>query len=284
MSYNPDVIAHITSYCRLRDIEYNMDNEIRGNTCIKTECVFGSLYRSECGKHHVTIFWHDVNDINKYDFANRILEGLENRFFKKTVKVDTPIHIRQDLDISEYIIKDVESVNKLVKSSVYGSGAFRRSGRFPYGWFIPHIKDVIFNDPATIVFWDDGTKTVVKAQGDDIFDPEKGLAMAITKKAFGNQGNYCEKIKPWLAKYEEPLHPAVAISCNLSEATTNLIEAIDKLKKSMQPKKKEENTHSNVWTAYHRLCNALHDKKSTKSDLGAAMEEAIGYLGEVLDD
>lgn len=42
------------------------------------------------------------------------------------------------------------------------------------------IKKVIFNPPATIVFWENGSKTVVKAQG-DVFDPEKGLAMAISR-------------------------------------------------------------------------------------------------------
>lgn len=43
------------------------------------------------------------------------------------------------------------------------------------------IKKVIFNDPATIVFWKDGTKTVVKRQEGAKFDPEKGLAMAISR-------------------------------------------------------------------------------------------------------
>lgn len=43
------------------------------------------------------------------------------------------------------------------------------------------IKKVIFNDPATIVFWKDGTKTVVKRQEGAEFDPEKGLAMAISR-------------------------------------------------------------------------------------------------------
>lgn len=57
------------------------------------------------------------------------------------------------------------------------------------------IKDVIFNDPATIVFWSDGTKTVVKCQEGDIFDKEKGLAMAISKKFFGNKGSYYETFK-----------------------------------------------------------------------------------------
>lgn len=60
------------------------------------------------------------------------------------------------------------------------------------------IKNVIFNDPATIVFWHDGTKTVVKCGENDIFDPEKGLAMAISKKFLGNQGNYYNEIKKWV--------------------------------------------------------------------------------------
>ena len=44
------------------------------------------------------------------------------------------------------------------------------------------IKKVIFSDPATIVLWEDGTKTVVKTQKGDAYDPEKGLAMACMRK------------------------------------------------------------------------------------------------------
>lgn len=64
------------------------------------------------------------------------------------------------------------------------------------------IKKVIFNNPATIVFWTDGSKTVVKCGEYDIFDPEKGLAMAISKKALGNQGNYYETFKKYLPEEE----------------------------------------------------------------------------------
>ena len=60
------------------------------------------------------------------------------------------------------------------------------------------IEKVIFNNPATIVMWADGTKTIVKCQEGDEFDPEKGLAMAIAKKALGNQGNYYEVLKEWV--------------------------------------------------------------------------------------
>ena len=78
-------------------------------------------------------------------------------------------------------------------NSLYGLSSYKPS---------TEIKNVIFNDPATIVFWNDGTKTVVKAENEP-FDPEKGLAMAIAKKALGNKGNYYNKFKKWLPKEEE---------------------------------------------------------------------------------
>lgn len=59
----------------------------------------------------------------------------------------------------------------------------------------PGIKRVIFNDPATIVFWEDGSKTVVKCSPRDIYDAEKGLAMAITKKYFGNDNTFHDIFK-----------------------------------------------------------------------------------------
>ena len=64
------------------------------------------------------------------------------------------------------------------------------------------IKDVIFNNPATIVFWADGTKTVVKAENEP-FDPEKGLAMAIAKRALGNNYGYYDVFKKYVGKYEK---------------------------------------------------------------------------------
>lgn len=62
------------------------------------------------------------------------------------------------------------------------------------------IKKVIFNDPATIVIWTDGTKTVVKCSENDIFDPEKGLAMAIVKKVYGNSNSFHKVFKKWISK------------------------------------------------------------------------------------
>lgn len=106
-------------------------------------------------------------------------------------------------------------------------------------WEMPKIKDVIFNDPATIVFWADGTKTVVKCQDDDIFDPEKGLAMAITKKALGNKGNYCNVFRKWLPKEEEPTIAVTIEPFNVDEMHASLKRAIKNIENACKQKKEK---------------------------------------------
>jgi hypothetical protein len=77
------------------------------------------------------------------------------------------------------------------------------------------IENVIFRGPATIVFWTDGTKTVVKCRKGDEFDPEKGIAMACAKKLLGNEDGYHKEI----AKYTkdvldtEKLRSIIKASC-----------------------------------------------------------------------
>ena len=47
------------------------------------------------------------------------------------------------------------------------------------------VRDVIFNPPATIVFWEDGMKTIVKCSKDDAYDPERGFELAFLKRVLG---------------------------------------------------------------------------------------------------
>lgn len=93
------------------------------------------------------------------------------------------------------------------------------------------IKKVIFNPPATVIYWEDGTKTVVKASNED-FDPEKGLAMAIAKKALGNQGNYYNTIRKWIDIYEPKDEPEVLTATLNIDSVTTAITNFDELVKS----------------------------------------------------
>lgn len=63
---------------------------------------------------------------------------------------------------------------------------------------IPEISKVVFNNPATIVFWADGTKTVVKCMEGQEFNEYYGVACAIMKRFFGNNSKasaFVEKFK-----------------------------------------------------------------------------------------
>lgn len=68
-----------------------------------------------------------------------------------------------------------------------------------------HIKDVIFNDPATIVFWSDGTKTVCTCSEQDAYDPEKGLALCVMKRVlYNNKGHIFNNAREkWLKKVKK---------------------------------------------------------------------------------
>lgn len=65
---------------------------------------------------------------------------------------------------------------------------------------LPSIKRVIFNPPATIIFWNDNTKSVVQCQGGEEFDPEKGFALAYLKKLLGNNNEFNKEIHKWVVE------------------------------------------------------------------------------------
>ena len=48
------------------------------------------------------------------------------------------------------------------------------------------VKQVIFSGPKTIVFWLDGTKTIVSCGEGDHNDPYAGFCAAVTKRVFGS--------------------------------------------------------------------------------------------------
>lgn len=92
---------------------------------------------------------------------------------------------------------------------------------------VPEIKNVIFDYPATIILWDDGTKTVVKCQEGDTYSKETGFALCIAKKALGNRGNFNEVFKKWVpeeSESESHSHPDTIDASKLAELVMNEIQ------------------------------------------------------------
>lgn len=54
---------------------------------------------------------------------------------------------------------------------------------------LPTAAKIIFSGGATIILWDDGTKTVAKCRGGDEFDPLFGIMACTVRKLTGNRGH-----------------------------------------------------------------------------------------------
>lgn len=148
---------------------------------------FGSLIYAS--KNYVITIIKDEYDIKDFYYRRRtwerkILEAC--RIPDKRSFLDVHIGTKWMEELSQGCIafKNGEYI-KVMLNEMYGLGKLK-------------IEKVIFNKPATIVFWSDGTKTVVKAQKKDKYDKEKGLAMAIAKKALGNTSKYYDVFKVYL--------------------------------------------------------------------------------------
>lgn len=63
------------------------------------------------------------------------------------------------------------------------------------------VKEVIYNDPVTVINWTDGVKTVVRCQPGDIYDEKTGFLLCVAKRAFGNTGYFNEIMKDFVPGY-----------------------------------------------------------------------------------
>ena len=132
---------------------------------------------------------YDIEAVN--NLYKNIKEEEENSNMKHATTIDTYICVGD----KKY---NIDSMTSRITSRNEYQEINACTHLSPYNEFNPYEPEkVIFNDPATIVFWKDGTKTVVKAVYEP-FDKEKGLAMAIAKKALGNEGKYFNMFKKFI--------------------------------------------------------------------------------------
>ena len=80
-----------------------------------------------------------------------------------------------DMNEIKYAVNDISSEEYIKVLRQYSSDVEFRTG----------IKKVIFNGPATIVIWVDGSKTVVKCAEGDGYSKFSGLAIAMCKRMYG---------------------------------------------------------------------------------------------------
>lgn len=119
--------------------------------------------------------------ISKYDTELEIkLAGNQDEMFKI---YEIIINNRGDtMGLKEMMNKWAKEMNqKTIKAPMFGGAFFDENNELIY------IEKVLYNEPATIVFWNDGTKTVSKCGEGDTYNAEMGLALAVMKKLVSNE-------------------------------------------------------------------------------------------------
>lgn len=104
------------------------------------------------------------------------------------------------------------------------------------------VKKLIFDYPATIVYWYDGTKTVVKCREGETFDKETGLAMAMCKKLIGDKykSRFRKIIKGAVVKHTEPEKSNME---KLNDVLDHIIDDIDEVSAKLHTATTDEITN-----------------------------------------
>lgn len=137
-----------------------------------------------------------------------------------------------------------------------------------------HVDRIIFSPPATIVFWKDGTKTVVKCAKGEPFSEYNGFAAALLKKVFGSN-SAVKKLIQRKKQYDASAKatPASAQTTTLEQRFKELVNEYERLKNRAENLnlylRKVETTFPVTWLA-------LLDEFSDMPGYESIMEESYG--------
>lgn len=110
-------------------------------------------------------------------YASTDMDSLGTHYLldpEQVVAISKPVFQRM-LNACSKARKDVH--NYMQKDSEFATTLYRQFQFMP--------KEIIYNDAATIVYWADGTKTVVKCNENDEYSEYSGFVAAVAKKMYG---------------------------------------------------------------------------------------------------
>ena len=122
------------------------------------------------------------------------------------------------------------------------------------------IKKIMYKPPATIVFWNDGTKTVAVCEKGDVYNKELGFALCVLKKKYGNK-----TVHDMLDKYEEcDWHIDLKTARELEIINDHIEEEIEPVEIKMSDMIKQ--LESSGYTVVNDLKETKEKKKTKKEN------------------
>lgn len=146
-------------------------------------------------------FFDDLFNFDLFGFLDSLIDSgaevhivdrsdpdkVEEHIFNREDEIDCEL----DIDVGEEGEDDIpfcdeDCCNACEECKHFGECYEDELYHEPDMWGIPDIERVLFSGPATIVFWADKTKTVVKCMDGQPFEKYAGFAAACMKKMFGS--------------------------------------------------------------------------------------------------
>lgn len=178
-------------------------------------------------KHIESVSGMDINAVFGIPFNEAM--RLQKRIFSYS---DIEAHGKYCFDMINYINKIENEYNDCEKTV---------NSLEPQPFFQPKIEKVIFNKPATIVFWDDETKTIVKCSNEDTYSKETGLAMCICKKIYGNDNTFRKVFSKWIPEEDERIFGIHELSESLAKVSKSVGISVHKPLAKVIEKSVDEN-------------------------------------------
>ena len=133
-------------------------------------------------------YYNDIVSCTRDD--EKVIKEIERRFMKRTGAMLVNDQNKEEKEMIDY---------RTISSTKITAREINTKLNLPVSFMpIPMITKIVFSNPATIVFWADGTKTVVKCMEGQEFNEYYGVACAIMKRFFGNNSKasaFVEKFK-----------------------------------------------------------------------------------------
>ena len=153
----------------------------------------------------------------KYPYNDKETRDMINRFIEAILKGEVKLDIDPNAEFEIEIDDDPAGLDEIPfceKESCDGCPHYEEEAidveeePDPLFWGVPDINKVIFSDPATVIFWADGEKTVVKCAEGQTYDRYSGFCAAVCKRLFGSSSAAKEVMEDadeenWKAAIEE---------------------------------------------------------------------------------
>lgn len=133
-------------------------------------------------------FYVNGKEQKNYDMFLDAIANIFNEALETYASSNKNVKPKESKENKKPIVKVEPKKTKIPASSKVENIYYSKKNETKFApLYMPKIREVMFNDPATICWFEDNSKTVAIAGHGDKYDKETGLAICMLKRVLGNK-------------------------------------------------------------------------------------------------